>query len=101
MAQKRIVVLGGGGFVGRYIVARLAAADCRVIVPARRREEAKHLILLPTVDVVEEDIHDPGVLVRLFDDAIAVINLVGILNETGRDTFERVHAELARKVVAA
>jgi NADH dehydrogenase len=72
-----------------------------VIVPARRREEAKHLILLPTVDVVEEDIHDPGVLGRLFADAVAVINLVGILNETGRATFERVHVELARKVVAA
>ncbi len=101
MAQTRIVVLGGAGFVGRHIVARLVASGARVVVPTRRRESAKHLILLPTVDVVEEDVHDPATLARLFAGAHAVVNLVGILNESGKETFERVHVELPRKVVAA
>src|SRR5262245_39021456 len=101
MAERRIVVLGGSGFVGRHIVGRLVADDWRVIVPTRWRERAKHLILLPTVDVVEEDIHDPVVLARLFADASAVVNLVGIINESGRDTFDRVHVELPRKVIGA
>ena len=82
-ARSSIVVLGGGGFVGRHVVARLAAAGHRVIVPSRRRENAKHLILLPTVDVVEADVHDPRALARLLAGATAVINLVGILNESG------------------
>jgi NADH dehydrogenase len=99
MAQERIVVLGGGGFVGRYVVARLVAAGWRVTVPTRRRERAKHLILLPTVEVVEADIHDPVVLARLLNDASVAINLVGILHEGARDTFQRVHVELPRKIV--
>jgi len=97
----RIVVLGGSGFVGRYVVARLAALGFNVVVPTRRREAAKHLILLPTVDVLERDIHDPAALDRLFDGAGGVVNLVGILNETGGNTFDRVHVELTRKVIAA
>ncbi len=101
MAQATVVVLGGGGFVGRRIVARLAALDYRVVVPTRRRESAKHLILLPTVEVVEADVCEPRVLAGLVQDAAAVINLVGILNPSGRDTFERVHVDLARSLVAA
>ena len=94
-------MLGGGGFVGRHLVARLASAGHRVVVPARRREAVKHLILLPTVDVLEADIHERAVLVRLFTDADVVINLVGILHESGRATFERVHVDLVRKMVDA
>lgn len=101
MAPQQIVVLGGGGFVGRHIVARLATAGHRVVVPARRRESAKHLILLPTVDVVEDDVNDPRALARLLPGASTVINLVGIINESGRATFARAHVDLARNVVAA
>ena len=99
--MPRVVVLGGSGFVGRHVVARLAALGINVVVPTRRREAAKHLILLPTVEVLERDIHEPVALDRLFEDAVAVVNLVGILHETGRNTFERVHVELTRKVIAA
>ncbi|CAG0964687.1 NADH dehydrogenase,E; NADH dehydrogenase [Burkholderiales bacterium] len=101
MAPRRIVVLGGSGFVGSALVARLAANGDELVVPARRRDRARHLILLPTVDVVEADIHDPAALAGLVRGAAAVVNLVGILNESGRDTFAHVHAGLARNVVAA
>jgi len=97
----RIVVLGGSGFVGRYVVSRLVSEGFWAVVPTRRRESAKHLILLPTVDVVEEDIHDPAALARLFRDCVAVVNLVGIINESASDTFERVHVDLPRKVIDA
>jgi NADH dehydrogenase len=101
MATQRIVVLGGSGFVGSALVARLVASGHRVIVPARRRVHARALILLPTVDVVEADIHEPAALARWLAGADAVVNLVGILNEIGAETFAGVHVELARKVVAA
>ncbi len=96
-----VVVLGGSGFVGRHIVNRLVDAGRRVVVPTRRRDNARHLILLPTVDVVEADIHDAETLRRLVADASAVINLIGILNETRQESFARVHVELTRRVIAA
>ena len=101
MAPQRVVVVGGSGFVGRHVVARLAAAGHAVVVPTRRRESAKHLILLPTVEVVEADVYDRAALVRLFAGATAVVNLVGILNESGRATFARSHVELVRTLTAA
>ena len=101
MSDNAILVLGGSGFVGRHLVARLVAAGRRVIVPTRRRERAKHLILLPTVDVVEADVHDEAALALLVKRASVVINLIGILHEPRRDAFERVHVGLARKLVAA
>jgi uncharacterized protein YbjT (DUF2867 family) len=101
MAVQRVVVVGGSGFVGRHLVARLSAAGHAVVVPTRRRESAKHLILLPTVEVVEADVHDRAALARLLAGATAVVNLVGILNESGRATFARSHVELARTLTAA
>ena len=101
MTARRIVVLGGSGFVGSALVARLAAQGDNVVVPVRRRAPARHLILLPTVDVVEADVHDPATLAALVRGADAVVNLVGILNESGRTTFERVHADLTRGTVDA
>lgn len=67
MHHTQILVLGGGGFIGRYIVNALVAHGCRVLVPARRRDRAKHLILLPTCDVVQADIHDDATLDRLVE----------------------------------
>jgi uncharacterized protein YbjT (DUF2867 family) len=92
-----VLVLGGSGFVGRHLAAALAADGIKVTVPSRRRERAKHLLPLPTVDLVEADIMAPGALEALARGKQAVINLVGILH----GDFERVHAELPRRVVAA
>ena len=97
MKLDNVLVLGGSGFVGRHLVAALAANGIRVTVPSRHRERAKHLLPLPTVEVIETDIMAPGALEALARGRQAVINLVGILH----GDFERVHAELPRRVVAA
>ena len=97
MKYKRVLVLGGSGFVGRHLVAALVRRGVRVTVPSRHRERAKHLILLPTVDVVEADINQRGVLDRLAKDQDAVINLVGILH----GDFQRAHVEIPMTVIAA
>jgi uncharacterized protein YbjT (DUF2867 family) len=91
------LILGGAGFLGRHLAAELARRAVEVTVPSRRRERAKHLIVLPTVDVVEADVNAPGVLERLAKGRDAVINLVGILH----GNFERAHVELPRAIVAA
>ena len=112
MKFSEILVVGGAGFLGRHLVASLAAAGMRVTVPARRRERAKHLILLPTVDVVEADVLAPGVLERLALGKHAVFNLAGIRrsrrgrrdergpNDYGPD-FARAHVELPQAIVTA
>jgi len=101
MTPQNICVLGGGGFVGSHLVPLLAARGHRVLVPTRRRERSKHLLVLPGVELVEADIHDPSALQALFTGMDAVINLVGILHERKPGDFQRMHVELPRKVVAA
>ncbi len=105
MQHSNILVIGGTGFIGRHIVARLAERGLRVTVPTRRRARARHLILLPTVDVVEGDVHDDAALSQLVRDKDAVINLIGVLHGShgspyGRE-FARAHVELPRRIVAA
>jgi uncharacterized protein YbjT (DUF2867 family) len=101
VTESAVLVLGGSGFVGRHLTSQLAGAGRNIVVPTRRREHSKHLILLPTVDVVEADIGDDATLERLVGRAGAVINLVGILNERRDGDFVRAHVELTRRIVAA
>jgi NADH dehydrogenase len=100
-APETILVLGGSGFIGRHVVARLTDGGYRVTVLTRRRARSRHLILLPTVDVVEGDPYDPATLLRLAVPATAVVNLVGILHEGGGETFQRAHVDFPRLVVDA
>ena len=97
MLIRNVLVLGGSGFLGRHVVRQLATRGFAVRVPTRNRERAKELILLPTADVVQADVHDDATLNRLVQAADAVINLVGILH----GDFERVHVVLPRRIVAA
>ena len=112
MRFDNVLVVGGSGFIGRHLVALLAARGTRVTVPTRRRERAKHLILLPTVDLVEADVFAPGVLENLVMGKQAVINLAGTLHsrrgrrdERGPNDyapdFARVHVELPQALIAA
>ena len=101
--MSSVVVLGGTGFVGSALVARLAAGGHRVRVLTRGVERAKHLSVLPNVEIVVANVHQPLLLSREFAGCEIVVNLIGILNESGRSGrgFELAHAELARKIVDA
>ncbi len=102
MIINSICLLGGAGFVGRHLCHQLVQRGYRVTVPTRDRERAKSLIVLPTVDVVKADIHDPGTLDAVVQGADAVINLVGVLHDGRRKaSFDEAHVALARRVVAA
>ena len=105
MRHQDILVIGGSGFVGGHLVTALAGEGRRVTVPARRRENAKRLLLLPTVDIVEADINDDDTLARLVVGRDAVVNLVGILHgDTGTPygrAFDAAHVQLPRRIAAA
>lgn len=108
MRHSRILVAGGSGFIGTQVVSALSAQGRRVIVPTRRPERARHLRVLPTVEVVQADVTDPDAVAGLLDGCDAVINLVGILHGrpgSGADRigpdFRRAHVDLPAALVAA
>lgn len=101
MAMTNICILGGSGFVGSHLVRTLAAQECQIKVLTRRRERSKALLVLPGVSVEEADIFDLAELHQRFSGMDVVINLVGILHESRRETFRAVHVELPQKIVAA
>jgi uncharacterized protein YbjT (DUF2867 family) len=98
MQLKEITVLGGTGFVGSAIVAKLDAAGYCVKVLTRNRERAKHLILLPNVKVVECDVLDYQALNKELRGSDAVINLIGVLHQNRKATFNTMHHQLPAQV---
>ena len=102
--MNNILILGGSGFVGRSVcdklVERSGGAGGQIVVPSRRPARAKHLQLLPTLRVVQADVHSATDLHRLVQGADAVINLVAVLHGSAAE-FERVHVELPRKLADA
>ncbi|MGB0712294.1 MAG: complex I NDUFA9 subunit family protein [Gammaproteobacteria bacterium] len=103
MKIKNVCILGGSGFVGRHLTARLESAGYRTRVITRRRERNRDLLVLPHAEVVEANIHDLKALTKQFEGMDAVINLVGVLHDSGRKGagFRDAHVGLARLVVQA
>lgn len=96
--MARICILGGTGFVGQVLAGRLAARGHQIRIPSRRRFRHRGLLVLPGLDLVQADIHDKRMLARCTEGMDAVINLVGILNESRarRQTFRTAHMALAK-----
>lgn len=102
--MDNILILGGSGFVGSVLceklVRRHGGGGLRITVPTRRRTNAQHVQILPTIEVVQADVHDDEQLARLVAGRDAVVNLVAILHGSESD-FKRVHVDLARRVAQA
>ncbi len=103
MNIKTLCILGGTGFVGRHLLNRLTQEGYELKVLTRNRERHRDLLVIPTLSLIEADVHDPDTLRTHFAGCQAVINLVGILNDRHRDGsgFRRVHVELPKKVIEA
>ncbi len=104
MADPVITIFGGSGFIGRYLVKRLAAKGARVRVAVRNPAAAG--FLRPMGDVgqvapIQANISDDASVAAAVAGAGAVVNLVGILFERGRRSFAAVHVEGAARVARA
>ncbi|MHA1564777.1 MAG: complex I NDUFA9 subunit family protein [Alphaproteobacteria bacterium] len=104
MTIRRVTVFGGSGFLGRYVIERLADRDIVVTVAVRDTEHAKFLMPLGNVGqivpVCASVTHQVSVDAAVAG-ADAVINLVGILHQHGQQTFKAVHADGAARVAKA
>jgi len=101
--MNKILVLGGTGFVGRSVCERLVerGAGAGVVrVPTRRLIHGQRVQALPTVELVEADVHDAAQLQRLLVGVDAVVNLVAILHGSAA-AFERAHVTLPQTLARA
>ncbi|MGJ4992927.1 complex I NDUFA9 subunit family protein [Bradyrhizobium sp. HKCCYLS3077] len=99
-----VTVFGGSGFVGRNVVRALAKRDYRIRVAVRRPELAGHLQPLGRVGqihTVQANLRYPDSVAAALRDSHVAINLVGILTESGAQTFDAVQAEGAATVAKA
>jgi uncharacterized protein YbjT (DUF2867 family) len=102
--QNLVTVFGGSGFLGSQVVRRLAKAGWRVRVAVRNPSLAHTMRLMGDVgqvDVVQANIRDKASVERAVVGASAVVNLVGLLFETGRQRFQSVHVMGAKTVAEA
>ncbi len=99
-----VTVFGGSGFIGRHVVRALAKRDFRIRVAVRRPDLAGHLQPLGRVGQimpVQANLRYPASVEAAVRDAAIVINLVGVLAQSGAQTFDAVQAEGAAAVAQA
>ena len=105
MSDRVVTVFGGSGFIGRYVVQRLAKTGVRVNVAVRHVERAKFLKPMGNVGQITPigcDVTDAESVARAVQGADAVINLVGILYPSGHGkNFDTVHRQAARTIAEA
>jgi uncharacterized protein YbjT (DUF2867 family) len=99
-----ITVFGGSGFLGRHLVRALAKRDYRIRIAVRRPELAGHLQPMGRVGqihAVQANLRYPASIEAAMRDSAIAINLVGVLAESGRQTFDAVQARGAETIAKA
>jgi len=103
--MKRVVtVFGGSGFIGRHLVRRLAATGSEVRIAVRDTEAAMFLKVAGApgqIALWATDVTDAEQVATAVAGADIVINLIGILYESGRNSFEAIHTEAAGNIAQA
>tara|TARA_E500000081_G_scaffold101009_1_gene102177 strand:+ start:406 stop:1311 length:906 start_codon:yes stop_codon:yes gene_type:complete len=98
--ETKVLILGGSGFIGRYLTNALSKSGYHVRIPTRNREHGKsHLIILPNVEVIQTNISTTQNIDRLFQGIDIVINCVGILHENQKNDFQKFHKTLVDRIV--
>jgi len=101
MSYRRVTVLGASGFIGRYVVKRLAAQGALICAVCRHASDARYL--RPMGDVgqiapIDANVCDDQALAAVIAGADAVVNAVGILYERGAQRFDALHHQLPRRI---
>ncbi|AZN37687.1 complex I NDUFA9 subunit family protein [Iodobacter ciconiae] len=98
--MSKILLVGGSGFIGKQLAARLTKAGHEVTLPTRHRENKRaDLLLLPYLNLLSADVNDDATLTRLITGQDIVINLVGIL-QGNEASFKKAHITLTERIIA-
>ena len=97
----RIVLIGASGFFGGYLLRALTTGQHQCVVLTRDTVGRGVVNMIPGVKLVQADVYDSGLLADQFAGADAVVSMAGILNESGGNSFHRVHVELVEGIVEA
>jgi uncharacterized protein YbjT (DUF2867 family) len=103
-ADRLVTVFGGAGFLGRHVARALAKDGWLVRIAVRRPDLAFHLQPsgnVGQITAVQANLRYPDSLAAALRNADAAVNLVGILREQGRQTFDAIHREGAANIAAA
>jgi NADH dehydrogenase len=97
MAQQRVTVFGGTGFLGRCVVRHLGEAGYAVRVASRHPTRGRSS---PSIEIIRSDVNDDTSVAAAVSGAWAVVNAVSLYVERGADTFRSVHVEAAHRIAA-
>jgi NADH dehydrogenase len=98
--MKNVFVLGGSGFVGAHVCEKLVREGWHVTVPSRRRNNARNVMHLPGLTILEVNVHDEAALTAAVAGHDSVVNLVAILHGSPA-AFDKVHVVLPQKLARA
>lgn len=99
-----VTVFGGSGFVGRHVVRALAKQGKRIRIAMRRPHLGADLRVLGDVgqiQIVQANVRFPDSVARALEDADAVVNLVGVMHDAGKQGFDAMHVDAARTIAEA
>ena len=100
LSTKRILVLGGTGFVGRHVCEKLNRMGCSITVITRRASQASAIQSLPHVKVIEVDVYQPEFLTQQMAKHDVLINLIAILHGS-EAAFDKAHVQLPQIIAKA
>ncbi len=95
---KKAVLFGGSGFVGRYLAKSLTNDGWSVNVVARRPHRHRDLLVMPTLKLRQIEEYTAESIASFIGEGDTVVNLIGILNESKRNSFERIHTQLPKLI---
>ena len=99
-SAKRVLILGGTGFVGRHVCEKLTRMGCNMTVITRRASQAAAIQNLPRVRVVEGDVYNSAFLTQCMAQHDVVINLIAILHGS-EAAFDKAHVQLPQVIAQA
>ncbi|MFM7004339.1 MAG: complex I NDUFA9 subunit family protein [Limnohabitans sp.] len=99
-SAKRVLILGGTGFVGRHVCEKLTRMGCSMTVITRRASQAAAIQNLPRVRVLEGDVYNSAFLAQCMAQHDVVINLIAILHGT-EAAFDKAHVQLPQVIAEA
>lgn len=98
-ANRRILLLGGSGFIGKQLAVALANGGWRVTIPSRHPHRNRALLVHPNIRLLQANIIDAAELRSLCEGQQVIVNLVGILHERRKGDFRRFHVEYIKTLV--